>query len=70
MFQNLKNIMLGFVATLLIVAANAGSAHAIEFNFDWTGSDGYSMDGMFSYDDSLIGTGAIDDPAAVFRECY
>ena len=61
MCQYLKNIMLGFVATILIVAANAGSAHAIAFNFDWTGSDGYSMDGMFSYDDSLIGTGATDE---------
>lgn len=36
-------------------------AHAIVFNIAWTGSNGYSMTGMFSYDDSLIGTGAINE---------
>jgi hypothetical protein len=37
------------------------SARAIGFDISWTGSNGYTMSGMFSYDDSLIGTGAIDE---------
>jgi len=38
-----------------------GAASAISFDISWTGANGYSMTGMFSYDDSLIGTGAIDE---------
>jgi hypothetical protein len=37
------------------------SARAIAFDISWTGSGGYTMSGTFSYDDSLIGTGAIDE---------
>ncbi len=39
----------------------ASSAHAIEFDVSWTGSDGYSLSGAFGFDDSLLNTGAIDE---------
>lgn len=38
----------------------ASSARAIAFDISWTGAGGYTMSGMFSYDDSFIGSGAID----------
>ena len=46
---------------LLAIVGIGGPAKAVPigFNIDWTGSDGYSMTGMFSYDDSLVGTGPI-----------
>lgn len=36
-------------------------AQAISYAISWTGSGGYTMAGTFSYDDALIGTGAIDE---------
>ncbi|MEA5509642.1 PEP-CTERM sorting domain-containing protein [Crocosphaera sp. UHCC 0190] len=58
------------LTTLLPIIGLAGSimlsegvtpspVHAISFNINWTGGGGYTMTGMFSYDDVLIGTGAI-----------
>jgi hypothetical protein len=50
----------GFLAVTLLVTLPTLS-HAIAFNIDWTGANGYTMTGMFSYDDSLINSGAIDE---------
>lgn len=38
----------------------ATQAQAVTHNFTWVGLNGYYMTGSFSYDDSLIGTGVID----------
>ncbi|MEM7221958.1 MAG: PEP-CTERM sorting domain-containing protein [Pseudomonadota bacterium] len=56
-----KRLLMGIVAAGWIFAANIGPANAVAFNIDWTGSGGYTLEGMFSYDDSLIGTGPIDE---------
>ncbi len=56
-----KNLLFtGFMTTVLLGTFPI-AGHTIAFNIDWTGADTYSMTGMFSYDDSLIGTGAIDE---------
>ena len=36
-------------------------ANAIAFDFTWTGTGGYSVVGVLSYSDTLIGTGPIDE---------
>jgi hypothetical protein len=45
----------------LLLGTLPSFSHAIGFNISWTGTGGYSMTGMFRYDDSLINTGAIDE---------
>lgn len=52
--------LLGVIVFALLASAGA-HAVPIGYNISWTGSGGYSMDGMFSIDDSLLGTGAIDE---------
>ena len=61
MFGNFKRLAVTTAVAAALVSGYATSANAIAFNIDWTGSGGYTMTGMFSYDDSLIGTGAIDE---------
>lgn len=51
----------GAALVLVLLHASPERAEAIAFDISWTGSGGYSMTGMFSYDDSLIGTGRIDE---------
>ena len=60
MFGQIRKMILGAVASTMLLAANFEPANAIGFNIDWTGTGGYTMTGMFSYDDSLIGTGPIN----------
>ncbi len=43
---------------LLVISINA-HAVPIEFEFDWQGENEYSLNGTFSFDDSLLGTGVI-----------
>lgn len=43
----------------LALAAPSGAARAATFGIAWTGSGGYTMTGQFSFDDSLLNTGAI-----------
>ena len=54
----LRTILFAVIAYLGL----AGPAVAIPVGYDsdWTGASGYTLDGMFSFDDSLLGTGAID----------
>ncbi len=52
-----------FLSTLSLAIAliAPGAASAITLSLSWVGSNGYSMTGSFSYADSLIGTGVIDE---------
>lgn len=50
-----------FAVSLVVGLAMAAPAKAVVFNIDWTGANGWTMTGMFGYDDSLIGTGPIDE---------
>jgi len=47
--------------SLAVALIAPGAASAITLSLSWTGSNGYSMTGSFSYADSLIGTGIIDE---------
>ena len=60
----MKNFIryLGFVLTsfLMITAlAQPAKAAIIGYDLSWTGASGFSLTGMFSFDDSLLGTGSI-----------
>ena len=46
---------------LCVAGVTPGISSAITFDISWTGANGYFMTGMFSYDDSLIGFGDIDE---------
>ena len=46
---------------LCVAGVTPGISSAVTFDISWTGANGYSMTGMFSYDDGLIGTGVIDE---------
>ena len=57
---------------LAMMVAGTGTAHAIAFDIQWSGLSNYTMTGMLSYDDALIGTGAIneDDIDALMIEVF
>jgi hypothetical protein len=55
----LQTILLAVVACLGLSAPAV--AVPVGYDIEWTGTGGYTMDGMFSFDDSLLGTGAIDE---------
>ncbi len=59
MNRKLQQLSLGLLTCMLTLGLTL-SAQAIEFNISWTGSNNYTMTGMFGYNDSLINTGAID----------
>ena len=44
----------------LLMTPFAATADIIEYNMSWTGNDGYSVVGMFSFDDALVGA-QVDD---------
>ena len=53
---------------VLLSCFSASSAYAIEYNMSWTGNGGYSMEGLFSFDEttapaviSEFGSGATSD---------
>ena len=48
-----------FVVALLALQSFA-QADAVEFEFDWLGVNDYTLNGRFSFDDSLLGTGLIN----------
>lgn len=58
--EKMKKIILlcGFLLFLLSFSATAAT---ISYDFEWTGSSGYTMDGSFSFDDSFAVDGAIRD---------
>jgi len=45
----------------MLMMPAVASADLIGYNFEWTGTDGYSMHGMFSFDDEYADDGAIRD---------
>ena len=51
-------VLFGFV---LICIAGSAKAVPIGYNISWTEPGGCTMTGTFSYDDSLLNTGAIDE---------
>lgn len=53
-----KVLTLTTVVTWIFLFAQA---HAATYNISWTGSGGYTLSGTFSFDDSLLGTGPIDE---------
>ena len=48
----------GLLAAAAVVLAPA-PARAIAFDIDWTGANGWTLEGSFSFPDALIGTGVI-----------
>ncbi|BCL63191.1 hypothetical protein DGMP_38840 [Desulfomarina profundi] len=56
----MKNILSAIIvcgALSLVVQ----QAEAVSFDISWTGAGNYTMEGSFSYSDTLIGTGRIDE---------
>ncbi len=47
------------VALLILVGPAAANANPINVEFDWEGENGYTLTGMFSFDESLLGSGVI-----------
>lgn len=56
----MKHRMLAMMMPAIILATLPLTSHSASFHISWTGANGYSMMGMFSYSDSLINTGLID----------
>jgi len=56
----MKNFVM---ATLVagIAMASATIADAVTYDIGWTGNNGYTLEGRLVFDDSLIGTGAINE---------
>ena len=48
----------GAIAALLLATV---PANAVVYQIDYTGSDDYTLSGLLTFDDSLIGTGVIDE---------
>ncbi len=48
---------IAFAASLLAATA----AQSADFDINWTVGGGYTLTGAFSFDDALLGTGAIDE---------
>ena len=59
--MRIKSTFLALLAVLL--SPMAANADPISYDISWSGDGGYTMTGMFSIDDSLLGTGAIDATA-------
>ena len=53
------------IAACLITSPMVANAVPVAYDIGWTGSGGYTMSGMFSIDDSLLGTGAIDETSVL-----
>jgi len=49
---------LSLVLAVLCFSSNVHAA-PIDYDISWTGNNGFTLDGMFSFDDTLLGTGAI-----------
>ena len=49
------------IAAVAVALAGTVPAVAATFDISWEGSGGYSLAGQFSFSDSLLGTGAIDE---------
>ena len=54
-----KSTYLALITVLL--SPMAANADPIGYNISWTGGGGYTIAGMFSFDESLLGTGVIDE---------
>ncbi len=57
----LKTLLASTILGSAMFTAFPTLSFAIGFNFEWTGSNNYTMTGMFSFDDSLDNTGPIDE---------
>ena len=58
MFRKLLGACVGLA---MMGVAGTADAALIGYDISWTGSGGYSMTGMFGFDDLLLNTGAIDE---------
>jgi hypothetical protein len=70
-----KNLMRTFstiMVAVMLAAPIAASAASISYNFNWTGTDGYTMSGNFSFDTANAADGAIRDGevASLFFEGF
>lgn len=50
-----------FSTALLALGLGAASAQAATYSISWTGGGGYTMTGLLTFADSLLGTGVIDE---------
>ena len=50
-----KSRLLGAVYTFLCLYSINGSTATVAYDISWTGANGYSMTGDFSFDDSILG---------------
>ncbi len=50
-----------FLATLALGTLAATTAQAVDYKFGFTGSGGFELAGVLSFDDALQGTGIIDE---------
>lgn len=60
-FRSVNPCMSALGLAFGLILATATASLAISYNISWTGSDNYTMTGMFSFSDSWIGTGHIDE---------
>ncbi len=56
----MKRIQSLLLALCLLTVGSAAYAVPISYNIAWTGANGFSLTGLFSIDDSLLGTGSIN----------
>lgn len=54
-----KQIKLWALGAFMALSTTLAHAIPVMYDIDWTGSNNYTMDGSFSFDDSLLGTGDI-----------
>ena len=58
------------IATLSLLCPVAASATPIHFEFGWSDDNGYSLNGVFSIDDDLLGTGVITQDSLLSFSMY
>ena len=54
-------LIAGLVGLAVLSIAGSANCATVGYNLSWTGSDNYTMTGMFSFDSSLLNTGPIDE---------
>ena len=59
--KRVKSTVLSGILAAALMSMFPAISHAISFDISWTGSANFTMTGMFSYNDGLINTGAIDE---------
>ena len=61
MIKKIKTVIAAAALAGLAVFSNSAPSAAATYAFEWSGSGGYTMTGLLTYDDSLIGTGVINE---------